>query len=90
MGGRLLVVVECLFPFCCCCCCCSSRCSPHLLCYFKTQLPWLVSLSVRVHDDVVHGGSGELRGKVQRDGVVRLGLAKGRDDDVGCCCLWWW
>ena len=49
------------------------------------QLPRLVSLSVRVHDDMVLGGPGEPRGKVQRDGVVRLGLAKGRDDDVGCC-----
>ena len=89
--GRLLVVVVGLFPFCCCCCCCCSiRCFPHLLRYFQIQLPWLVSLSVRVYDDVVYGGPGELRGKVQREGVVRLGLAKGHDDDVACCCLWWW
>ena len=88
--GRLLVVAVCLIPFC-CCCCCSSRCSPHLPCYFQMQLSRLVSLSVRVHDDMVHGGPGELRGKIQRDGVVRLGLAKGSYDNMCCCCLWrWW
>ena len=83
------MVVVCMLSF---CCCSFIRCSfLHLLCYFQIQLPWLMSLSKRVHDDVLSGGSGELRGKVQRDGVVRLGLAKGRDDDVGFrCCLWRW